>query len=78
MTTPAGRNSYPRQVERVLGDTGEDVNLEENARQRLSLLGDDPDLDTALMDNGADDYMRKPIEPASLVACVKVTLCRAA
>ncbi len=38
----------------------------------------DPNLEAELMDKGADDYIRKPIEPARFVARVKATLRRAA
>jgi type II secretory ATPase GspE/PulE/Tfp pilus assembly ATPase PilB-like protein len=39
---------------------------------------DDQDLEVALMEAGADDYIRKPLEPARFVARVKGTLRRAA
>ena len=38
----------------------------------------DPDLEVRLMDEGADDYIRKPIEPKRFVTRVKAALRRAA
>ena len=37
----------------------------------------DPNADTQLMDQGADDYLRKPIEPSRFLARVKAVLRRA-
>jgi type II secretory ATPase GspE/PulE/Tfp pilus assembly ATPase PilB-like protein/ActR/RegA family two-component response regulator len=39
---------------------------------------DDQDLEVALMEEGADDYIRKPVDPARFVARVKGALRRAA
>ena len=38
----------------------------------------DPDLEVRLMEDGADDYIRKPIEPKRFVTRVKAALRRAA
>lgn len=38
----------------------------------------DPDLEIRLMEDGADDYIRKPIEPKRFLLRVKAALRRAA
>jgi DNA-binding response OmpR family regulator len=39
---------------------------------------DDSDTEVALMNEGADDYLRKPLDPARFVARVKAVLRRVA
>jgi two-component system phosphate regulon response regulator PhoB len=38
---------------------------------------EDPEIEALLIEEGADDYIRKPIDPARFVARVKATLRRA-
>jgi len=67
------------------GMSGEDVLLRVRGSVTTSSLpvlvltgSPDPDLEIRLMEQGADDYIRKPIEPKRFVARVKAALRRAA